>query len=148
MSSAEDLSGGPRVFGNFPDMGAFEVVSGAFIRVSADVLNFGGVIIGSSTQLTLNVENVGMEVLDGFVAGTNDQFSIVSGSPYSIGVMSNENVVFSFMPDVDGSHEQTVTLSGGGGAEVELIGQGIPEPCLFIIYNLLIMIYYCRRKFK
>ena len=148
MSSAEDLSGGPRVFGNFPDMGAFEVVSGAFIRVSADVLNFGGVIIGSSTQLTLNVENVGTEVLNGFVSGTNDQFSIVSGSPYSIGVMSNENVVFSFMPNVVGSLEQTVTLSGGGGAEVELIGQGIPEPCLFIIYNLLIMIYYCRRKFK
>ena len=145
MASAEDLSGGPRVFGGVPDIGAYEIMTGAFIRVSADILNFGKVVIGNSTQMTLNVENIGTEVLDGLVSGTNDYFSIVSGSPYSISVMTNKNVVFSFTPSAPVNYAQTVTLSGGGGAEIELIGQGIPEPGLFIICYFGLWIIYSRR---
>ncbi len=117
-------------------------ITGAFIRVSTDVLDFGEVIIGNSTQLTLNVVNIGTVGINGFVTGTNDQFSIISGNPYSIGVMSNENVVFNFIPDIEDNYAQTVTLTGGRGAEVELIGQGVPEPSLFLIFNLGFLISY------
>ena len=123
-------------------------LSGAHIRVSANLLDFGDVIIGNSTQLTLNVENVGNEMLDGSVSGISNPFSVVSGIPYALDAMSNVDVVFNFEPYEEESYAQSAALTGGGGAQVDLTGTGIPEPFGIIIILLVSGFAFTRNRFR
>jgi len=60
--------------------------------------------------------------------------------------LTSDIINVEFSPTSEENYTNVITLSGsGGGAEVTLIGSGIPEPCLFIIYNLLFVICYWRK---
>ena len=115
----------------------------AKIRV-ADKLDFGEVVAGIPTTLQLEVMNVGEDIVSGSITGIVSPFSMTNS--YYATAATSDIITVTFTPSGEDTYSETLTLSGSGGdAQVILTGTGVPEPCLFIIYNLLFMIYY-RRK--
>ena len=145
---ANDIFGTTRPQGCCWDMGAHELVFEAIIKVTPSVLDFGEVIAGESSNLFLNVENIGTELLTGNDTNTHLPFSDNGFGGYSLAPTISTNILFTFHPLLEGDYTNEVICTGGGDASVLLIGTAVPEPCLFIIYNLLIVIYYRNRKFE
>ncbi len=96
--------------------------------------------------LPLGIANIGGGIVDGTISGLEDPFSLSSNSYFAV-PGTNSDVSVTFSPTDERDYTNVITLTGNGGtAEVTLTGSGIPEPCLFIIYNLLFIIYYLKRK--
>ena len=135
--SQTDLDGDPRVKNGTVDIGCYEyTVTQALMRVSSFVLDFGDVALDETNQLILTVKNIGPEALEGELLYTVSPFHVVTGSPYWIQPISDAPVQFDFIPTGFGSVTNTVTLTGGRGATVTLIGVGIPEPAATAIIAL------------
>jgi hypothetical protein len=98
------------------------------IAVSPSRLDFGRVAVGSTNLLTFTVENVGSGTLSGF-AITSPPFS-TSNSFYSLGNFQRQKVAVRYMPKVEGTNLQSVTLKvkGGGDAIVTVSGRGYTAP--------------------
>ncbi|RLD09472.1 MAG: hypothetical protein DRI44_08405 [Chlamydiae bacterium] len=107
---------------------------------------FGEVPVGNSKTMPLEVRNSGGGNVSGTITGISSAF-ILTNSYYAT-ALTSDIINVEFTPINDMNYTNVITLSGSGGsAEVKLIGSGIPEPIgIFIIYNLLFIIYY-RRKY-
>jgi hypothetical protein len=81
--------------------------------------------VNQSRTLTFTVSNTGGGTLSGSVSGLSAPFSIVSGSPYSIGGGGNQVVTIRFAPTAVGTFSQTAAFSGGAGASRGLTGTGL-----------------------
>ncbi len=84
--------------------------------------NFGTLQVGTSTDLTFTVGNVGGGTLNGTASGLSSPFSIVSGSPYSLGSFVYTSITVRFSPASAGAWTQTVTFTGGAGATAQVSG--------------------------
>jgi len=100
------------------------------IAVVPNVLNFGDVMLDKAVTSGVFVINIGAATLTGSVSNVVTPFDIASGSPYSIAAGATGEVRVAFAPTAEGHYTNTVTLSGGGGATLRLIGIGVPEPAL------------------
>jgi len=110
------------------DVGAFEFVAGSLtnpvISVAPSSLNFGQVTLGQTNDMTLTVRNVGGGTLQG-TATVPLPFSIVSGGSYSLGSNQSQLVTVRYRPTSVGTHSQTITFTGGGGASVPVSGAAL-----------------------
>jgi hypothetical protein len=98
------------------------------LSVTPDSLDFGNVIVGQSSNLDFTVTNVGVGALTGS-ASVEAPFSIVSGSPFSLGADESATVAVRFSPTATGSFSQTVAFtSNGGNLDRGVSGTGIPLP--------------------
>jgi len=149
VSINHDCIGNPRPMGAGFDLGAYELDPAPILNVIPLEVDFGDVVVGDDFDLPVSVENLGNGPLNGNVINLMVPiFSVQSGSPYAVAPLSSNVVTFRFSPIAEIPFTNTVTFqSNGGNTNVVLIGTGIPEPCLFIIYYLSFIIYY-RRKFN
>jgi len=109
------------------DIGAYEqggmvtVSTNPIIALTSTILSFGSLPVGTTTNLTMTVRNAGAGTLSGS-ATASLPFSIVSGGTYSLGSNQSQVVTFRYAPTSAGSHSQSVSFSGGGGATLSLSG--------------------------
>lgn len=94
------------------------------LSVSPRALNFGRVEVDTTADKSFTVENTGGGALTGN-ATTAAPFSIVEGSPFSLGEGQSQEVVARFSPSSKVFSLGTVSVSSdGGNASVGLIGKG------------------------
>ena len=92
--------------------------------------------------LPLEIANSGGGTVEGTISGILPPFSTATNDYYAV-PGTNDSISVTFSPTDENDYTNVITLTGSGGTvEVTLIGSGIPEPCLFIIYSLLFMIYW------
>ena len=106
------------------DIGAYQFESGGqdpVVSVTPSSLDFGSLIVGSTLDLTLTVQNTGSGTLSGS-ASVAAPFSVVSGAAYSLGANESQSVTVRYSPSAAGNHAQNVSFSGGGGATVSVNG--------------------------
>jgi hypothetical protein len=92
------------------------------IAVSPPSRNFGSIAVGSATNLTFTVQNVGGGTLTGTVAAVAAPFSITSGGGYSLSSNQTQLVTVRYAPTSAGTHSQSLTFSGGGGTTAGVAG--------------------------
>ena len=99
----------------------------------------------STSVVTETEVNFLGNAIEGDTAITNLQWSFGDGTINTNGGLQLTNIVYSYT--IEGLYTAVFSVadSGGFGAEDSVEIEVIPEPFLFIIYNLLIVIYY-RRK--
>jgi len=111
----------------------------------ADEIDFGEVVVGVPTSLQLEIMNIGLGIVSGSVTGISAPFTMTDS--YLATAATSDIINVTFNPSGEEIYSRTITLSGSGGsAQVLLTGTGVPEPYLFIIYHLLFVIYYFRKK--
>jgi hypothetical protein len=93
----------------------------AAISVSPSSLDFGVVNVGSHSNMTFRVQNIGGSVLAGS-ASVATPFAIVSGGSYSLASNQSQVVTISFNPTQAGGANQSVQFTGGGGATAPVSG--------------------------
>jgi len=107
--------------------GIGDVCEGPLIDIRpSDNFNFGRVYLGecSLPYIAIEVHNVGTGTLSGSVT-VDSPFIVVSGGSYDgIGSGGFSEVLVKFCPSVEGSVESNMTFTGGGGANVTLMGEG------------------------
>ncbi len=91
------------------------------IAVTPASQDFGSVMVGNSVDRQFTVTNAGAGTLSG-TATVPAPFSVVSGSPYSVGVGQSQVVVVRYTPTTAGSANQSVVFTGGGGASRVVTG--------------------------
>jgi subtilase family protein/fervidolysin-like protein/HYDIN/CFA65/VesB family protein len=94
------------------------------IGVAPAAQDFGFVNIGSSAERNFFVQNSGGGILSGS-ASTVAPFSIVAGSPYSLGPGESQTVTVRFSPTAAGPSIGEVIFSGGAGATRKVTGTGV-----------------------
>lgn len=89
---------------------------------------FGDVLVGEMTNLPLWISNVGAGVLSGSIAGVIAPFSLLGDATYAVPAGATSVHTVAFAPLAETGYTNVITLSGGGGATVVLMGTGVPEP--------------------
>ncbi|MBI3853207.1 MAG: hypothetical protein HY298_23400 [Verrucomicrobia bacterium] len=109
--------------------GAVEFSSGTnpVISVSPSQLDFGSVTTNTGREMSFTVQNSGAGTLAG-TATVSAPYAIISGGTFSLGANQSQTVTVRFDPTTLGSVNRTVTLTGGGGAAVSVIGIGVILP--------------------
>ena len=97
------------------------------ISVTPASQDFGTVEVGSTVDRTFTVENTGGGTLSGS-ASISSPYSIVSGGSYSLSAGASQTVTVQYSPTSAGTHNATVTFTGGGGAARSVSGYGQPPP--------------------
>jgi hypothetical protein len=92
----------------------------AQLTVSPGVLDFGGVGVGRTKDLTLVISNAGGSRLEGTAAATGP-FSVV-GETYSLKPGQSKSLRVRYKPAAPGTNTGAVTLAGGAGAQVPAKG--------------------------
>ena len=146
MISEKDFAGNPRILNEIVDMGGYEFTNEPIIWTSLLTVDFGDVVVDSFVTSSFVIGNAGDEALNGSVQQIDPPFFIDSGSPYSISSLSSAVVSIMFAPSEETNYVNEIFLSGGGASTVVLKGNGIPEPYLFIIYHLSLIIYYLKKR--
>ena len=93
------------------------------IAISPASYDFGSVAVGSATNATFTVRNVGGGTLTGTVS-VGLPFSILGSSSYSLGSNASQVVTVRYLPTLAGNDRQTLTWTGGGGATATVSGSG------------------------
>jgi hypothetical protein len=93
------------------------------LDVSLTQLDFDYVLVGSSANLTLSVQNRGGGTLTG-TASVSAPFSIVSGESYELALEESQDIVVSFNPTAIKTSHSSLTLTGGDGATIPVSGRG------------------------
>ena len=88
---------------------------------------FGGVQVGTYSQVWLALTNTGSTTLSG-QASTTAPFSIDAGGTYSLSAGQSQQVQVRFAPTGSGAFSGSLVFSGGGGARVSLSGSGVSNP--------------------
>src|SRR5262245_59156748 len=101
-------------------------VSRAEFAVSTASLSFGTVTLGSFAEQTLTVSNTSGETISGTVS-VSAPFSVVSGTPFSLG--SSQVVRVRFTPTTVTTESKTLTFTAAGTTlRVILTGTGAAAP--------------------
>jgi pimeloyl-ACP methyl ester carboxylesterase len=104
------------------------------LGVTGGPLDFGPATVGTSKDLPFTVQNTGGGTLTG-TASTSTPFSIVSGSPFSLGADQSQIVTVRFNPDSAEPFTGNVGLvSNVGGGSVAALGQGILRPAFPVVF--------------
>ena len=94
------------------------------IAVSPHSLDFASVAVGESSSLSFTVENVGAAILTG-AAKVSAPFRIIGGSPYVLGSSQSQVISVQYVPKVTGMNMTVVRLTGGGGANITVVGSAV-----------------------
>jgi PKD repeat protein len=103
------------------------------IAVSPVVMDFGAVVVGTTSQQIFTVTNTGGEIVtNGTVTLTGGgPFTILSGATFSLLAESSTNVVVQFAPATEGSFSNSIIFStaNAGASTNVVIGAGafVPE---------------------
>ena len=98
------------------------------ISVSPPLQSFGSLAVGATADATFTVQNVGSGTLSG-AASVAAPFSVVSGSPYSLGAGQSQSVTARYTPTAPGTNTQAVAFTGGSGATATVSGIAtVPAP--------------------
>jgi hypothetical protein len=120
------------------DMGAYEYSSGSstnpVLATFTGTLDFGTLLTGTSSNLTIMVTNKGGRTLTG-TASVSGAFRIVSGESYSLSSQSNQPVIVQFNPTAAGMTNQTIVFtSNGGNKNANVTGLGsVLQPTLSFV---------------
>ena len=93
--------------------------------------DFGSVEVGTTVDRTFTVHNTGGSVVSGS-ASVASPFFIVTGSPYSLVGGASQAVTVRYSPTEEGTHNQDVTFTGGGGALRSVTGRAFVVNALTI----------------
>lgn len=97
------------------------------LDVTPAMHDFDQVLVGNEGVVTLTLTNVG----DGFVNGSataGAPFAVRPDGTYEIGANQSLDVTAVFAPAAEGLASGAIGFSGGGGAEVDVAGEGIGTP--------------------
>jgi hypothetical protein len=108
------------------DIGAFELILDNPVLGVAAAINLGTALVGTTNSGTLNVTNTGSGTLAGGFTISPPFYAPVS--TYSLGAGLSVGLVVRYYPSAAGSHSQTLTLTGGGGATCDLSGVATNTP--------------------
>jgi PKD repeat protein len=98
------------------------------------VLDFGLIPTGTTAQAALIVSNAGVAVLNGTAALAGGSFTILSGTPYSLGQSSATNLVVSFVPTAEGVFSNLVVFNSTGGVSTNtLVGRAAGQPVIILL---------------
>src|SRR5207245_2822777 len=78
-------------------------------------LNFGTVVVGSNSQATFTITNLGGTSLSNGTVSVTSPFSILSGTPFTLAGFGATNVVIRFAPTNAASFSNVVVFSSGNG---------------------------------
>ncbi len=95
----------------------------AALYVSLPEVDFGFTEVGSMTSVTVTVQNRGGGMLTG-TASASAPFTVISGESYSLDTAGTQLVVVAFSPTETGPLTGRLTLTGGDGGTVALVGRG------------------------
>jgi hypothetical protein len=93
------------------------------IQVSPNSVSFGSVAVGTASNMSVAVQNLGGGTLAG-TATVSAPFSVIAGGTYSLGANQSQTVTVRFSPTATGSTNGSVIFTGGGGATVPVSGRG------------------------
>ncbi len=97
--------------------------------IGPDSLDFGGVAIGDSVDMTFAVRNVGGQLVAGTVTESCDVFDvIVGGGAYSLAAGESLTVTVRFSPTAEGTFPCTIETGAELCSDVECTGEGVPPP--------------------
>ena len=95
------------------------------LSVTPASLNFGSVIVNTSTDMTFTVRNIGGGTLTGTAAASGAPFSVVAGSPFMLGAGGSQTVTVRFSPTSGTTFTGNVNFTtDAGNASRSVIGQG------------------------
>jgi len=97
------------------------------IVVTPDPLDFGDILVNSSSTMDFIISNEGAGILSGTTTILNppSSFSCISGCSYNIFPGATSTVSIKFYPRAEGSFSDTVSFTGGGGTTRTVIGSGV-----------------------
>jgi hypothetical protein len=97
------------------------------IAISPSSQNFGTVLVGATADTTFTVQNPGTTSVSGS-ASVSPPFAIVSGSPYTLAAGQSQVVTVRFAPTAAGAATQSVSFTGGSGANATVTGTATLAP--------------------
>lgn len=95
------------------------------IAVSPCRLDFGSVLVGRASNLTLTLQNLGGGILNG-TAKVSTPFSIIAGGNYSLGSNQAQVIKVQYVPVATGMNITVVRLTGGSGTKITVAGLAVP----------------------
>lgn len=102
------------------------------ILVTPSSQSYGSIAVGTTSDCAFIVQNTGGGTLSGS-ASAAAPFSIISGSPYSLGAGLSQAVTVRFSPLITGSNNQGISFTGGGGAAATASGSAWLPPVVSAI---------------
>ena len=103
------------------------------LQVSPGSIAYGTILNGTSKTNSFTVQNIGTGTLSG-TASVGAPFSIVSGGTYNLGAGASQAVTVVFSPTGASNYNQSVTFTGGNGANTTVTGSAtnapVPTPVL------------------
>ena len=103
------------------------------LQVTPGSIAYGTILSGTSATNSFTVQNVGTGTLTG-TASVGAPFSVMSGGSYSLGASASQTVTVVFSPTVASNFNQSVTFTGGNGANTTVTGSAtnapVPTPVL------------------
>jgi len=91
------------------------------ISVTPASRDFGSVEVGSTADQTFTVQNTGGDTLSGS-ASVPLPYSVLSGGTYSLTAGQNQALTVRYSPTSEGTHNRTVTFTGGSGVTRSVTG--------------------------
>jgi hypothetical protein len=93
------------------------------ISVTPTSQSFGSITVGTTADRSFTVQNAGGGTLSGSASAVAP-FSVISGSPYSLGAGLSQSVTVRYSPIAAGTNSQSLAFTGGGGATALATGSG------------------------
>jgi hypothetical protein len=108
--------------------GTLATVSGSAVSLpSISIIptnqSFGSITVGTTADRSFTVQNAGGGTLSGSASAVAP-FSVISGSPYSLGAGLSQSVTVRYSPIAAGTNSQSLAFTGGGGATALATGSG------------------------
>jgi hypothetical protein len=117
--------------GAAPDMGAYEYASVLIdpaIVIRPSSIDLGTVAVGTTTNLSFNVQNIGGGILSGS-AIIAVPFTTVSGGTYSLVAGQSQLMTVGYTaPSTPSTNTQSIIFTGGGGAIGTVSATARPSP--------------------
>lgn len=98
--------------------------TGPAITISARDLDFGAVTLGSNSELSFKIRNIGTALLAG-TATVSSPFSILAGSAFVLKPAQTQVITVQYTPTSAGMHMTVVHLMG---ASIAVAGSAAPPP--------------------
>jgi len=86
--------------------------------------------IGEYSELAIVCKNIGSGTVEGSVSGPAAPYSLTGNRDYALDSLQQTYYIIRFTPTDAGTFNDTLILTGGGGVEVPITGDAIPEPVI------------------